>query len=341
MNQVVWHGYPYRDAPAGVGTAGRDGGTWPGYHPWDIFGALSVNDEFGPREASWPDYKTVNDALARTQLVLRQGHSAVDLGVYYDGAANPATTTAQHFLGTASATSSAGYTYDYVAPAFLTGAVTVAPDGSFTDGAANEKALILNGQSTLSVANAQRLLALARQGLRIFVIGDAPSATPGVESGSGATRRRGQRPARAAVGDARRRPRPDMPAALTAAGIRPAATPATPTSALGLVRREAGGVSYEFVYNRSKTTVDQDLTLAGSGRPYRLNTWTGAIEPIAQYRADAGRRHRARAPRALRRNDHRAGQRRRHDRMRSASTGEILAAASSCAPTTTAATTRR
>ena len=30
VNQLVWHGYAYRDAPKGVGTSGRDGGTWPG-----------------------------------------------------------------------------------------------------------------------------------------------------------------------------------------------------------------------------------------------------------------------------------------------------------------------
>ena len=118
MTQIVWHGYAYRDAPVGVGTTGRDG-SWPGYHPWDIFGVINVNDEFGPRQASWPDYKRVNDVLARSQLVLRQGRSVVDLGVFYDGVPNPALTDPQHFLGTDSATSSAGYTYDYLAPAFL------------------------------------------------------------------------------------------------------------------------------------------------------------------------------------------------------------------------------
>ena len=60
-------------------------------------------------------------------------------------------------------------------------------------------------------------------------------------------------------------------------------TPAKSGSALGLLRRQAGGVSYDFVYNRSNAVVDDDLTLQGTGRPYRLNTWTGAIEPIASY----------------------------------------------------------
>ena len=78
-----------------------------------------------------------------------------------------------------------------------------------------------------------------------------------------------------------------LPSALTAAGIRPAVTPATPTSALGLLRRQADGRTYDFVYNRSQSVVETDLTLAGSGRPYRLNTWTGAIEPLGTYSAGA------------------------------------------------------
>ena len=150
VTQIVWHGYAYRDAPAGVGTTGRDGGTWPGYHPWDIFGIINVNDEFGPRQASWPDYHNVNDVLARSQLVLRQGRSVVDLGVFYDGVPNPALTDPQHFLGTGSATSSAGYTYDYLAPAFLSNATTAG--GGYTAGAATGKALILNNQATMRVA---------------------------------------------------------------------------------------------------------------------------------------------------------------------------------------------
>src|SRR3954453_10513769 len=171
VTQIVWHGYAYRDAPAGVGTTGRDG-SWPGYHPWDIFGVINVNDEFGPRQASWPDYKPVNDVLARAQLVLRQGHSVVDLGVFYDGVPNPSLNEPQHFLGTSSATASAGYTYDYVAPAFLAGAT--AAGGGYSAGAITGQALVLNNQPTMRVADAQRLLQLAKQGLRIFVVGDAP-----------------------------------------------------------------------------------------------------------------------------------------------------------------------
>jgi hypothetical protein len=272
VNQLVWHGYPYRDAPTGVGTAGRDG-SWPGYHPWDIFGVLNANDEFGPRQANWPDYQKINTSLARTQLVLRQGHSVSDLAVYYEdlglaGSSVGTQQTAQHLLGTDSATSSAGYTYEYLTPRMLD--------------TARPRALVLNNQMTMSVANAERLLALTRKGLRIFVVGAAPSATTGAEPDRARLPRvvadlLAQHTVTQVAEEA------DLSAALAAAGIRPAVAPKEPASALGLVRRAAPGVTFDFVYNRSGETIETDLTLTGAGTPYLLDTWTGQITAIGSY----------------------------------------------------------
>jgi hypothetical protein len=291
VNQLVWHGYPYRDAPAGVGSAGRDG-SWPGYHPWDIFGVLNVNDEFGPRQASWSDYASVNDSLARTQLVLRQGHSTSDLAVYYEdlglsGNSVGVQQPTQHLLATDSATSSAGYTHEYLTPGAL-GKASADADGGLLADSSDYDALVLNNQTTMSVANAKRLLALAEDGLRIYVIGEAPSTTTGA----------GPDPAQldGVVADLLAQPsvtqvaeESELPSALAGTGIRPAVTPSSSGSALGLARREADGATYDFVYNRSGSTVETDLTLSGSGTPYTLDTWTGRITPVAHYTSAGAR----------------------------------------------------
>lgn len=292
VNQLVWHGYAYRDAPVGVGTSGRDG-SWPGYHPWDIFGAISVNDEFGPRQASWPDYAPVNDSLARDQLVLRQGRATVDLGVYYEdlglaGASVGTQQPVQHLLGTGSATSKAGYTYEYVAPDFLADPeLEVEADGGLFADRSDHAALLLNNQTTLSVATAERLRDLAADGLRVFLVGGLPTTTTGAKPGGAALAtvvdQLLAQPTVEHVAD-----EADLPAALVAAGIRPTVTPEEPTAALGLVRREADGVSYDFVHNRSGETVEQRLTLTGTGRPYLLDSWTGEITPIAEYTTGDG-----------------------------------------------------
>ena len=290
VNQLMWHGYPYRDAPQGTGTAGRDGGTWPGYHPWDIFGALNVNDEFGPRQASWPDYAEVNESIARTQLALRQGHSASDVAVFYAdlglsgnsvGTQQVSATTTQHLLGNDSATSRAGYTYEYLSPGILDDATPDA-DGGLFGTTAGYRALVLNDQQTIAPSAARRLLALAKDGLRIFVVGAVPSVPAGASQDGAALD--------GVIADLLAQPsvtqvsnETALPAALSDAGIRPAAAPAEPTSALGLVRREAANATYEYVYNRSAQTVSTDLTLAGSGTPYLLDTWSGKITPIRNY----------------------------------------------------------
>lgn len=286
VNQLVWHGYAYRDAPAGVGISGRDGGTWPGYHPWDIFGALNVNDEFGPRQASWSDYAAVNDDLARTQEVLRQGHSTSDLAVYYEdlglsGNSVGTQQATQHMLGTSSATASAGYTYEYLSPGILANAT---PDarGDLFGATSDYHALVLNNQTTMSIANAERLVTLAKAGLKIFIVGAAPANTTGAEPDASQLA--------SVVADLLAQPtvsqvptEAELPAALSAAGIRPGVSASTPSFALGLVRRQARDVSYEYVYNRSATPVSTDLTIAGTGSPYLMDTWTGKITPIGDY----------------------------------------------------------
>lgn len=288
VNQLVWHGYPYRDAPKGVGTSGRDGGTWPGYQPWDIFGVLNTNEMFGPRQASWSDYSEINESLARTQLVLRQGRSTLDLGVYYEdlgliGSSVSGQQSPQHMLGTDSATSSAGYTYEYVAPDLIADpALTPDTDGGLFGDRSDYDALVLNEQATISLPSAQRLLTLAEQGLRIFMVGQTPSATTGAEPEAdrlaGVVEALLSQPTVTRVAA-----ESDLPGALRAAGIRPTVEPEQPTPALSSVHREVKGVTYDFVYNRSGDEVVQNLTLTGTGRPFLLDTWTGNISPIAEY----------------------------------------------------------
>lgn len=287
VNQLVWHGYAYRDAPAGVGSSGRDG-SWPGYHPWDIFGVISVNDEFGPRQANWADHGPVNRALARTQLVLQQGRAVVDLGVFYPDlglAGNSAGVQEDpnHMLGTDSATSSAGYTYEYFAPELLAErGLSVEGDGGLFGDRSDLKALVLHNQETMSVPDAERLRDLAREGLKLFVVGAAPQATPGADPDGarleGVIDELLAQPTVVEVSD-----ESELPQALRAAGVRPAVTPDRPDPGLGLVRRQAGGRTYDFVYNRSAETVERTLTLTGKGRPYVLDTWTGRITPVARY----------------------------------------------------------
>ena len=310
VNQLVWHGYAYRDAPTGVGTTRSRRRHLAGLPPWDIFGVLNVNDEFGPRQASWADYAKINDSLARTQLVLRQGRATVDLGVYYEdlgliGSSVSGQQSPQHMLGTDSATSSAGYTYDYVAPDLIEDpSLEADEDGGLFGDRSDYEAIVLNNQATIGLHSAERLLDLAEGGLRIFVVGDQPGATTGAEPDAEhlaeVVERLLAQPTVIRVAE-----EAELPAALQAAGIRPTVAPETPTSALGLVRREAKGITYDFAYNRSGEEVVQDLTPHRQRPPVPARHLDGQDHAHRRVRRQRDEPDRAGADRTLRQGRHR------------------------------------
>jgi len=94
----------------------------------------------------------------------------------------------------------------------------------------------------------------------------------------------------------------DVPAALTGLGLQPSARPANPSPVLTVHRRSADA-DYYFFYNQGQVTtpfqslidpapgraVDVTFALEGTGRPYRLDAWTGEVQPLAAYTANAGR----------------------------------------------------
>jgi alpha-L-rhamnosidase len=293
VTQVVWHGFAYKDAPAGLASPNPgEGGAWPGYNPWNIRGYLNVGELFGPRIPQWQDYRAVNDHLSRLQLVLRQGRPRLDLAVYYQdlGLAGQSVSPQEspaHMLGVDSATAAAGYTYEYLTPDALAGAPykshRLLPDG------AAYKGLVLNDQTTITADAAARILALARRGLPVFIVGEAPSAAPGA-----ATARQDEQ-VKTLIAQLLRQPgvkrlteESGLPAALNGAGLRPDAKAASSAGALETVHRNADGTDYYFVYNRSATAVDTTISLSGGGRPYRLDSWNGTIEPIATYSEGGG-----------------------------------------------------
>jgi hypothetical protein len=99
----------------------------------------------------------------------------------------------------------------------------------------------------------------------------------------------------------------DVPATLRSLGIRPAAEPSTPSSVLSIRRRDAATrTDYYFFYNQGIVSpadepmtlfepatgepVDRKFSLEGSGRPYLMDSWSGAITPIVNYTSAGGGR---------------------------------------------------
>lgn len=284
VTQVVWHGYPYLSK--GEGTA--DQAVWPGM---SYGGNTSFSEAWGAKGGpNWPDYRAINDHLARLQLVLRQGKPAFDVAVYQQdlGLRSPATTLTGSgtLLESDSALAEHGYTYEYLSPAHLRLPSARVVDGRLFPKTGGHQAIVLVDQKTMAVDTARRLLDLTRQGLPLVFAGQLPSATPGFhDAAQQDTELRGliaqltAQPGVHRVADLAA-----VPDLLTRLGIKPAAAPATPSADVVSVRRSDTTSNYYYLFNQRSSATEQRLTLTGDGQPYKLNTWTGEITPLTDYR---------------------------------------------------------
>ena len=293
VNQVVWHGFPYLSrGPAGAGQQS----TWPGM---TYGGNASYSEAFGSKgNPSWSDYRAVNDHLARMQLVLRQGTPRYDVAVYrHDFGLSGAGTTgvgSDQLLPSSSATARAGFTYEYLSPAQLRSKNARFEKGALFPDASAYQAVLLDEQDTMAVDTARRLRDLAGKGLPVVIIGDLPTKIPGLDhTGSeDAELHRVLTELVAAKRVVRVADESAVPAALARLRVEPSAASAEASSDVLAVRRNASSrgkaSDYYYLWNQTGARVHQPMTLAGDGVPYRLDTWTGKITPIADYQRHKG-----------------------------------------------------
>lgn len=271
VNQVVYHGF---STARGLGV--KD---WPGFSPF-VFGqgGNGFSESWGPRQPTWGDTDKITAWTTRMQWALRQGTPQVDLVVYRHSYADDVRTP----------DGVAGFTYDYAGPAQLEGTrvrhCRLAPDGPAY------RALILDRQPTLPVTTARLLLAHARSGLPVVIVGDLPSRTPGAY-------RAEQQDAELADLFAKLLKQPSvrhikgrdgLPGALRELGVRPAVDISQTPDLLALRRTLKRGALY-YLHNPTASGIVADVTLDGTGVPRELDAWTGRTTPLGRYRTDDGR----------------------------------------------------
>jgi hypothetical protein len=267
-------------------------------------GNSSFSEAFGPRMPQWPDYRRVNDHLARLQLAMRQGRARYDLAIFWhdfgvEGIA-PNVTAYTGYPGlsrmptTTSALDQAGFTYQFVSPSYFnkTTAKNVR-DGVWLPDSIGAKAIILNEQRVMPLASLQRIGELVRKwNVPLIIVGALPERITGNSASTGDD-------AQLQALAAELKAMSHMPGsrvkaistldgvadALTALGISPAAAhisaPASP--AILTVRRQAADTNYYLLFNQSTERVTQTLELEGQGSPYELESWSGRIRQIALF----------------------------------------------------------
>ena len=294
-SRMIWHIWASNYGPVPV---------WPGYEGGD---RKEVYYKFGKREPSFTEYSEFNDHLGRIQKLLRQGTAGVDLGMLY-------TKYGQHLVYTdpedwmhthrpmffpSTALQDNGYTYDYLSPDLLTA------DGVFFDQAsktlelAGYKALVL-WQRDLSVCGAEKILALAKQGLPLVIVdgaavdspyqGDEKEALFDLVSELKALKNV------VSVSDA-----DGVLGALKSMGISPYAGFRAPNQQLLTQTRRDGNDRYLFAYNYCDGSlhtaenvphgdrIKTELAADGIFVPYVIDAWNGKVQKIAAYRHQDGK----------------------------------------------------
>jgi hypothetical protein len=294
VNQTVVHGFSYATAPKV---------SWPGFAAFSPYnGAAGYGESWGPRQPTWRHAEDVAGYLGRVHQVLQTGTPRADVAVFRQTGYTATGIGASWFTATGVPL---GWTHQFLSgplldlPSARVSGGRLAPDGPAYKALFVEGDFFYGSTPTLALADARKLLTLARAGLPMVLLGAFDQAlTPGVP-GQDETERLREVLARllalphvtavtdkSAVGDA-----------LTALGVTPDARYATASTLLN-AHRVNGDTDLYYLCNGKHAetvkppvaTIDHDVTLRRTRRgttvPYLLDPWTGEARRIGRYTED-------------------------------------------------------
>jgi hypothetical protein len=270
INHVVYHGTAYSPRDA----------AWPG---WLFYAAV----HFQPTNPMWRDFRALNDYVTRVQGFLQQGQPDADVLLYFpfhdflgvrgkgllahfDGGG--ALMAGSSFRAVSEALQARGYAFDYVSDRQVA-TLTPSPDGITASGA-RYMAVVVPEVGVIPLETAERLIALARGGVTILLVGRASGDVAGLgrleqrraafaslaASLTWADTGNGLREAR--VGDGRIVAGGPLESLLDRAGV--SREPMVDHGLQFVRRADAAGTTY-FIANRGERAVDGWIRIARSG----------------------------------------------------------------------------
>jgi len=306
-NQFVLHGFA-------TSSQYNSNTRWPGWMPFD---EPRFSERWNPAQPSWAYMKEgLVDYISRLQASLQFGTAAVDFAAYrkdlgirtdeghIEGVLYldvPDELTAVGFAGNGTRPGDniavdMGYSYNYISPGNFDLANCVVENGILNPGAAGYRAFVVNNIGRMEAADAGKILSYANAGLPIVVIGALPVLDQDhTEDPDGATPDVFEKllalPNTVHIDDQN-----DLPSALKSLGVAPDARFSS-REKISAQHRTGKNADIYYLYNRSTSEDygDNDVghdnsietgttvTLRGTGRPYDLDPWTGAISGIDDY----------------------------------------------------------
>ncbi len=282
-NGVEYHGYSQTHGGDELNFGIIPGATnaWPGWNPFVPI--TGIGDSWDRRQPAWEDQGGINTYVGRNQLVLRQGDLRSDFAVYTRSSKGDSNGSI-----TDPAVAAHGYSWGYMSDQFVDAASL--EGGVLFPNGPRYRGLVLDRTQRMPVNTARKIAQLARRGLPLVILGDAPSLpVEAPDNPEAASQVQAAFASLEGLPNVTRVPgetadvQEDLPAALAGLDITPLTRPST-TVPVQTITRRADGTSFVFVLNTDrKEAVETDLTIAGRGRPYALDAWTGSVTPVPVY----------------------------------------------------------
>ncbi|HLX65397.1 MAG TPA: glycosyl hydrolase, partial [Puia sp.] len=203
VNQVIYHGVPYRYTPPELGPEG--------WYPFStpMIPMVNFSANLGEGNIFWKFQKEVNEYVTRTQYALRAGRPHADVLIYFPfmdangvpdnpeeiltkgvlpGVEGPLAPNkeahdiareqwAAQVYPVINALESHGVTWDWVNDASIH-EFRLTPDKQIDVRGNHYQALILAGDSLIEMGTAQKIADLTKQGMRMLVFGALPTRQP-------------------------------------------------------------------------------------------------------------------------------------------------------------------
>ncbi|MDE6591307.1 MAG: hypothetical protein K2K53_13410, partial [Oscillospiraceae bacterium] len=307
FSRINWHIWTSSWTPESVTYA-----KWPGFQSYPFGPFFNPNfNVFGLREPGYDTYWEFNQHLGRVQELLREGVSRSDVGMVYmkyDQLVASAVLPEDdmwmqrhdYMLFPSTELQENGYTYDYFSPNFLDaeGVSYNAETGTLEQ--AGYKALVL-WQDWLTLDGAQKVLDLAKQGMKVVVVDGAAEQTP-YNDGNEAKLAGIMEQLKALENVKTAASADDVLETLQALGVTPYAAFAEKNLQLLTQVRQDGDNQYLYVYNYCDGSLHDDdndpdhglnakvdVSMDGLFIPYQIDAWSGEVTQLAQYRYEDGR----------------------------------------------------
>ena len=300
FSRINWHIWSSSWSPASVAQ------TWPGFQ------SSSGLHHLGLRTPDSANYYELNQHLGRVQQLLREGKARSDVGMIFERYGEPTCYALEdpsedmwmqrhdYMIFPSTELQEHGYTYEYFSPEYLKSENVYFDEESGTLELAGYKALVL-WQEWLNPEAAENVLKLAERGLKIVIVDGAASRTPYNDGEAGAAAlestmkqlRTLDNVVSAATAD-------DVMEALQSLGVEPYAG-FDNEQILAQTREDENGNRYLYVWNYCDgslhdgddpdhgTVADTEITMDGTYIPYCIDSWTGEVAQLANYRWEDGK----------------------------------------------------